>query len=283
MTEATETPSDGIYYDVDYDIYDKWQAINNSALKWGSISTAHMLAYICGRISKHSDVLNLGRLVHVAVLEPHLIDQFQVWEKRRAGTEWESFNADYGVDNIVKPEDMIVALSVKKSIEQHREAARIICECKKEVSIIWTDKMYGRGKARIDLLQQNGCEFGDLKTTSRVDPHKFRRQFFSHDLSYYMQFGWIWEGLDHLLKPTTTTAYVVSAETKPIYDVAVYEVSDDALHIGRKHAVKIARQYHIAKQTDSFNGVSGGEVLMMDAPQWMKDKEAAESLIWGQE
>lgn len=71
-----DPPEVGTHRGVPFDVYRSWDAMNASALVWGTISMKHLRGYLDGQIAqKSSKDLNFGSALHCAVLEPDLFDE----------------------------------------------------------------------------------------------------------------------------------------------------------------------------------------------------------------
>jgi len=209
-------------------------------------------------------------LAHLCILEPDRFARVPVWDGGRRGTNaYKAWKAEQDTDDEMKPDDRDLCDRMRDAVMADQEAAHIVNESRHEVSVVWTDRIYGRAKCRMDML---GVTFmADLKTTRTSTPRKFAYQ--SYDLGNHLQFGWWHEGLAHFGLAgidTELTCYVVTVENKPPFDVCVYECEPDLLHLGQREAVEKAKAYRAAEITGSFYGVSGGQILKLDLPAFAK-------------
>ena len=274
------TPEDGIYHDVPYVEYSSWDATRATAIKAGRKSMLHMWQATVGEYQVASPAMNLGTFIHKAILEPKLATSVAVrplvypgkggeekpWNNN--ATYCKEWNAEREGELIVTKDDLVKLTNIVESVNKHPEARMLIADSQHEVGMVWSDRAYGRGKARVDMLAPSFC--ADLKTTADVSLRAVQSQFTK--LGYYIQFGWQQEGL-RALGETSRTFYEVVVETAPPWDVGVFEIEGDALHLGREEAVKIAKAYNVARLTDSYTGVTGGQILRLDVPDYMKEEK----------
>lgn len=73
-----DVPTPGIYPDVHFGEYCRWNAMNGSTLGWGWLSMQHLKTVMDGGLRKDSKDLRFGRALHVALLEPDKFDAIPV-------------------------------------------------------------------------------------------------------------------------------------------------------------------------------------------------------------
>lgn len=69
---SIDPPAPGIYHNVPFEEYQRWNAINASMIDWGLISMEHMKAYADDLLKKKSRALDFGSAIHCRLLEPKL-------------------------------------------------------------------------------------------------------------------------------------------------------------------------------------------------------------------
>ena len=141
------------------------------------------------------------------------------------------------------------------------DANKILSESTKEVSLFWQGK-YTPAKARLDCLGNTYA--ADLKTTTRIVPREFQNQAWG--LGYHIQAAWGLEGLK-ACGHECNRFLIIAVESKPPYDVCVYEMSRDLVNAGKAEALEITRKYSVAKSVDTYSGCSVG-VNMLNVPAW---------------
>ena len=145
---------------IDEEQYRALPLVNQSAIKWGMKSMAHMKAYLDGEIKYTSDALSLGSLVHAVVLEEEYIKEMyaimpKIDRRTKAGkAEYEEFLAINSDRVVCKQEDWDTAMLMRDSVWSHPAASTLLKrEGKVEQSLTWHDPDSGLDcKGRIDLL-----------------------------------------------------------------------------------------------------------------------------------
>lgn len=117
---------------IDEQQYRALPLINQSAIKHGMRSMAHMKAYMDGEIKYTSDALSLGSLVHAVVLEEeYFADMYAIMPKidrrTKAGKQhYEEFMAINADREICKEEDWEIAMKMRESVWSHPAAAPLL-------------------------------------------------------------------------------------------------------------------------------------------------------------
>ena len=167
---------------IDEQQYRALPLMNQSAIKHGMRSMAHMKAYMDGEIKFTSDALSLGSLVHAVVLEEeYFSDMYAIMPKidrrTKAGKQaYEDFLAVNADREICKEEDWETAMKMRESVWSHPAAAPLLKrKGKAEQTITWNDPDSGIDcKGRIDLLLEGKGRqkpmIVDLKTTQDAGP-----------------------------------------------------------------------------------------------------------------
>ena len=169
-----ECPKPGIYEDIPFDTYLKWDAISNSRLKLATDSLAH---YKAGWQGEESGAMRFGSLVHAGKLEPlEVAKRFAVmpsYETDPQNTtkdgepsvsksskyykfkkqEFLEANADKTIVEEKTYDEMIGTI---RSLAQNEKAVDVLDGAGPvEVSIVWQDPDTGLNcKARFDKLQR---------------------------------------------------------------------------------------------------------------------------------
>jgi hypothetical protein len=242
-----------------FDEYRQLPGINASSIKRGAISMKHMHAEMTRTVDIETPAMRWGRLVHKAVLEPVAFAECAVvFTSRRAGGAWEEFAAQHAPEWIIKDDEKTELEAIIKAVHANTAAHELIEAAQKEVTLTWCmdacmDAI--KCKARLDGYHPD-IGIVELKTTSRIDPGAFGRQFVG--MGYDLQCGWYSDGALNVFGGEAPVVTVIAVESDPPYDVAVYTVPRLALTIGAKRAREIARRYAQATIAGIFDGVSNG-------------------------
>lgn len=248
--------------------YAKLDGINASALKAGHLSPLHVESY-SNEPDDPTDAMTLGGAIHDAVLCGGA-GNYVAWPSRRAGAEYEKFcdeQAKLGKVVLSKSEhdNMLGAMN---RVTAHPFARYLLSlPSRRELSITWETKKYGRAKARIDALAQEPdgkCVVIEYKTSADISERNFERTCFK--LFYHWQLGWYKEGcMKAKIKPAAM--YVIAQEQKSPWDVRVLRVTQMLIDEGRKQAVKLASKWWSEKNAGCLSGQSS-DVEMLRLPAW---------------
>ena len=170
-------------------------------------------------MSSDSPALSLGRLVHLAVLEPHRLDDIKVTEGTKATKAYKDAVAQFGSANVFTQSEYTSASYISEAVWKNKEVASLLETCRMEVPAIKEIDGYAvRGKA--DALGFN--RIIDLKTTS--DPvEKFH--WTAKNYNYALQAALYM----YLFDVDEFIFLVVNKDTK---DLAIYECSGEFIQAG---------------------------------------------------
>lgn len=181
-------------------------------------------------MSSDSAALSLGRLVHLAVLEPHRLDDIHVTEGTKAAKAYKDAVSNFGSANVFTQSEYTSASYISEAVWKNKEAASLLENCRTEVPAIKDINGYAvRGKA--DALTFN--RIIDLKTTSdSVDRFHWTAKNFNYALqaALYM----------HLFDVDEFIFLVVNKDTK---DIGIYECSGEFIQRGWDDVVKAIDVY----------------------------------------
>jgi hypothetical protein len=249
-----------------HDEYSKLAGLTATAIKSGATSMLHMRhALTVGR--EDNDALRWGRLVHVAVLQPALLDALPRWDGgTRRGKAWDAFEEAVGGDDYLMPDDSAklsgITTATRKAMT-HLPAVKFT-----EHSLAWTDEAYGLATARIDAILEGGGIL-DLKTCAKIRTRSFLAQ--AEDLGYRLQMGWYAHGA--ALAGFTGPAWILAVESKPPHATALYNLKPQLLKEGYEEAAEIARAYRASELLGSFAGPYDDVVLEFERPEWTAPHE----------
>ena len=173
--------------------------------------------------------LRNGRAVHTAILEPDRIGEDLVVfpGARRAGKDWDAFEAENTGRTIVKPNEYADIIATRDAVRGHHLAAPYLGTGVREYTIQWTDKATGLlCKARPDWLTMSadGLVLVDLKTARAIDEGGFGRQ--AQRLGYPCQLAHYAAGLAAIGLPVSKIVFVI-VESKAPHDVGVLVMTDE--------------------------------------------------------
>ena len=178
-------------------------AVSKSLLDQIHLSPWHYEMARQGVIEKHTNALDMGSAVHLAVLQPHLFDrQVVCGPPDRRGKKWtEVLEANAGKIVLIE-EDYNEVFSIRQSVADHPIAQTILEKSDKvEYSYFWHDPITQIAcKCRPDLTIWPGVigEGGilvDLKVIAANNGSLERFQHYIEDYSYDMQAAFYLDGV----------------------------------------------------------------------------------------
>lgn len=245
-----EPPEPGIYKDTPMREYHAWDAASNSRLSRLMRSPAHLRTYIEDDYTE-SKAQRIGRMIHMAVLEPELFEEnytvlgdCEAIKKsdnkpctnsarvERDGEQYCGTHDPGGPD----PDTEFVSEDELETAERIRERVREKESCQKllagagdvEVSVVWEDPETGvTCKARWDRYAPAASCIVDLKTTKNAEFYSFRKDIFRY--GYHRQAHFYLRGalaLDY----DVSGFGIIAAEKEPPYGVAPYTLPETVVH-----------------------------------------------------
>jgi len=258
-----------------FDEYRKADGINASSIKAGNKSILHMRHEITRKTDTPTAAMQWGSLIHLRLLEPDLMrSEVCVWNESRRTKEYKAFKAENEGKYICTTDEINQLGIIADSVNKHPEARMILEDSAKEQSLFWESSRYGKAKARFDCM--SGDFIADLKSTNAIEPWAFQQQ--AYKLGYHLQAGWYCEGFENKAGHLPAF-YVIAVESKPPYDVSVFEYDEEAIAIGREKAIEIAVKYRIAEKLGIYQGVMSEGIQTIRLPSWA---EETPNIDWGE-
>lgn len=254
-----EAPKPGVYPNVPFSDYSRWDACNHSMLHRMEVTPAHARWWQL-HPEESTRFQDLGHALHQALLEPELFRQSHlvapdVDRRTKVGkAEWAAFEERAAGRTIITESEMECLQGIQRNAAAH-ETVKQALEGRgvSELSMVWEDPETGvLCKGRIDRLTEiNGWPFViDLKTTHKpattfswqtsVERYKLHEQ-----AAHYLRGLAV---LSPLPEAQRKYAWLV-AETEAPYAVRIFEAEDAALSIGNDEVSKHLRLYAECKKT----------------------------------
>jgi hypothetical protein len=269
-------PKPGIYKGVDFDEYASWDAANASTLKLFERSAAH--ARVAIENPRSTKYLDFGWAFHLAVLEPERFEEevavLPPLDKRtRAGkATWAAFTLEHPHAFSVSQEEMDAILSMRDKVLGHPTAHELFQEGASEVSVVWIDPELGVPcKARVDRIGRigNSSVIADLKSADNASSRAFSRACWN--LHYHVAAAHYLSGLNAVApvpEGNNPRRFVwVAVESKPPFELKVYEPDDGILEIGERQRTKWLAALKECRETGIWPGYDPG-VDYVFAPAW---------------
>jgi hypothetical protein len=252
-----------VIHDMTEQEYGALPGITASAIKAGRISMAHMRHEMQrARGEAGSPAMRLGKLAHMAVLEPHKWADVLPYDGTRRGKEWDAFSARNVGREIVSATEHATASAIRAAVQDDRTASDLLSACGYRETVIRWDGGDGIGpcKARVDA--HGRAVLIDYKTTRQLgqDGKAFMRS--AEGLGYLHQMAWYWRGL---WRPASV--FVIAQENVAPYCVGVYEIPQPMLESVLGDCERIAREYRIAERLGLYRGPLES-IRQWERPAW---------------
>ncbi len=277
--EAPKCPAPGLYQGIEYDEYESWDAVNASRLNGFSRTPAHVHYEMTHGGKERTPSLDLGWLVHVAVLEPDRYESGfvvppKVDRRTKAGkAAWAEFTAANPDKEFVDADTWAKVNAMRSSLLEHPTAGEFFGgRGHNEVSVIWMDSESGvMCKARIDRVGFVGewPIVGDLKTARNAARRPIERAIF--DYGYDVQAAHYLAALEALYpvpagNPFRRFVFFV-IESEPPYLCACYELDDAALNEGEQKRRRYIAKWQRCVETGVWEGYPPG-IEYASLPAW---------------
>ena len=247
-----------------------------SRLKQLKRSAAHM-RYAMDNPQEPTQAMIIGSATHSAILEPDLFAK--EWgvlppghgSSKAVKEAKAELIVQFGADHILKPDAYDNILAMRDSVLGNALPADLLDGATTEASYYWTDTDSGvECKARIDALPPEDSTWGDcvvdVKTTANGSPEEFRRSCFN--FGYHISAA-------HYLAATERQRFILIVVEKELpHCVAVYELDDDALGLGRADREFLLGQWALCEAEeaaggpDAWPGFPCEEIQELSLPGW---------------
>ena len=261
-------------YSLSFPEYGEIEALSAHRLMQMTASPRHAQVF---RENVESDALKLGKLVHLAVLEPEEFQNRVVrspkFDRRTTQGKIESARfSELHVGKELVDEVTFEKLSpIQEALAQHPAASRLIARCKaKEQALVWNDRSGVLCKARPDMFSDTIC--CDLKTIKHGEggPERFLSSALSYGRLYHWQAAFYLRGFKALQMGIGTWIWIV-VETEEPYAVSVVEAHPDIIEYAKQQTGPLIEQYAECTRNGAWPAYSD-RVETPEPPQWLRDK-----------
>ena len=248
------------------------------AINWSSLKAMHIsplnYRYWQENPSPDKPAYALGRATHTAVLEPvEFNDRYATYEgvRNKKHKKYQEFMEENQGKEILSQAEWDQIWTMADAVDAHPVARSLLTGGDAEVNLEWTDPVTGLAcKGRADYLTDRVV---DLKTAREVDPRSFNaaiaRYLYMGQLAYYHD-GWVRSMCDP--DSATSPPSIIAVQSQPPYDVAVYQMTDEAMDAGRNLYRGLLDRLAECMETDTWPGVAG-EVVDVELPPWAAGSE----------
>ena len=245
-----------------------------SRLKQFQRSAAHM-RYAMDNPQEPTQAMIIGSATHSAILEPVLFAK--EWGRLPEGDGRSKavkeakaeLITQFGVGQVLKPDVYDNILAMRDSVLSNALPLDLLDGADTEVSHYWTENDV-ECKARIAALPGEDSMWSDcvvdIKTTANASPEEFRRSCFN--FSYHIQ-------CQHYLSAANRGRFIfIVVERDAPHCVAIYELDDDALELGRETREFLLGQWALCEAEeaaggpDAWPGFPCEEIQELSLPGW---------------
>jgi hypothetical protein len=263
----------GIFPGLARDDYSRLEGINHSILHWFGRSAAHARNAMINPADQ-TEAQAIGSAAHCAILEPDAFEARFVaapkLDKRTVAGKaaWAAF-AQANADKIVLSQpEWDLSKRLQEAAWSHATASELLrSPGQVELSVSWDDAGTGvRCKGRLDRVGAiaGWSVVADVKTTRDASRRSFERDIYT--FHYHEQAAFYLDGLN-AVAPHDRKFIFVAVEKDAPHCVAVYELDDDALELGRKEYGRHLRAYAECIKTGQWPGYGEG-VDYCSLPGW---------------
>lgn len=256
--------------------YDKIQALNWSSLR--HLATSPLLyRYRQDHPEPRKKSYVIGNAIHTAVLEPEkFAERYAVFDGTRRGPAWKEWLAKHPGKESLKPPELAAVEAAAKAVSDHRVAADIFRGGRREEVLTWTGPGGLLCKGRVDYIRPDVV--ADLKSVGRdVSPRKFGRD--AAEYLYHGQLAWYHDGAIAAGKipANAPPPLIVAVQSKPPFDVAVYQLSYEDLDLGRSLYAGLVQTLQECIAADYWPGCAP-DLEQLTLPPWTPGVDATEEI-----
>lgn len=222
--------------------------------------------------SEPSAAQALGTLTHLAVLE---WDEYRrrvfvapdVDRRTKAGkAEWTEFcdAAEEVEGSIVATEEQdLKARAMREAVMAQPFARALLADGQAETTLLW-EREGVQCKARPDWLCAGHEVTVDLKTAADASEDAFAKA--AGRFSYHIQDAWYSDAANDCGLGARAFVFLV-VESDPPHAVALYQLDDDARHVGRVRYERAFERYRECLASDQWPGYAK-EITTLTLPRW---------------
>jgi len=242
--------------------------VHFSTIKRIGDSGKQYLEALRSRDGKSSPAQLLGTAVHSMVLGSRPGESIVRYVGRRAGKEWDAFEAVHAGATILNEAEWAKAEAVAEAVRADPVARDHMVNARFELPLSWDDGGVACSTSGVDIVQPR--RIGDLKTAASTHIETFQRQAFN--FSYHAQLAWYRRGARANGLDVTQGVFVVAVETCPPYEVVVHELSEDLIDLGDRTVTLWLERFKVYRDSDMWPGRAQCPVVWT-VPAWMSASE----------
>lgn len=257
--------------------YDSIDAVRATLLKWIFLESPRAARYYLDHGKTFPQALP-GRALHCATLTPRQMGkQFAVWYGPRRGQEYKEFAA---VAETRKQEVLTLieadqAISIAASVRAHPIAGPLIRQRgKAEHTLLWEQDGH-KCKAKLDKVGHRGLL--DLKGVQSVEPAAIIRAILRY--GWDMQLAWYADGAA-ANGFGALPVWLVCVEKTPPYEVAVFQLDETWLELGRGKCAAALETLTECERTGKWPGRFEAAPIDLAVPAWALPEDEPHQLTY---
>lgn len=268
-----EPRAPGFYLDVREADYHAGPEVSSTRLKRFAQAPAKVLVR-----QRETKALAFGSLTHMAVLQPHLLEETycvtdlpRISEREKA-TQEEMKRA--GGRELVKRDDWEAALRMRDTIHSHPTLRDMFAPVGlvTEASFYWIDPATGlRCRGRVDALRTDWNAVLDIKTTEDASPDAFARTVANYQLHWQQAF---YEAGLEATRALPTDFFFIAIEKEAPNLPAIFELRMEAVDLARRQVRDTLEAWARCEATGIWPGYDE-RPQRIDLPPWARAGEYA--------
>lgn len=272
MNTLLPAPAPGVYTNIPFDTYCRWDAANHTCLKRVALSPAHYRHARDNPAESDTPSKRFGRAAHQLVLEPASFERCYVPAPINPSTcnpygpqtkAWAEYAAEHAGKLILTEEEIDRLQTVVKALASHDTAGPLLkAPGLSEASVVWQDESGVLCKARFDRIVRN-WGWLDIKTCECASIQAFETALV--DYGYITQAA-LYDRARMALGIEARQVFI-AVESEPPHGVGVFEVHEDVLAIGRKLVAEWLGKVARCQQQGAWPGYPT-DVQQALAPHW---------------
>jgi len=274
-------PACGFHYDVSFEEYTAWPALNWSTVKHMR-GTASKCKYNLDNPQEATKAMKLGSALHVATLEPARFEGlFYIHPKtdrrtREGKEEYAKMVAEAGSRLMIaqgesEHDELNRLQGMAKSVRSSRAASKFLDSTgRNEVSILWKDEVLDvYCKARLDkwienLAPVNRGVIVDLKSCQSATDYHFGKDVVNR--GYHGQLASYKAGVKAITGKDQIFVFI-AVESEPPFDSITYIPDDDAVHKGLACYRECLTKFVECQKSGNWPGYDD-KVHTLSLPKW---------------
>jgi exodeoxyribonuclease VIII len=225
---------------------------------------------------KESDAFAMGHAVHCLALEPEKFDERfaaapKVDRRTTAGKiRWAEHLEDSKDKIVIDEQDYADAIACVQALNNHAEFATIMAQPRR-VEVPFEFDLFGhRFKAKPDCIIDSMKLIIDIKTTDDASPHRW--QWSAVDYGYHRQAYIYQQAVQLETNEWYRFIFAVVEKPKPSTrgippTVALYELNDETLLMGRHDARMLVEEYEKRLETNNWQQPYSSGIVPLRLPK----------------